>query len=663
WERITLSRTTAFYFVFSVLHFIVQVVFQIQAFAINASAAKFLSNIVADGGATAQGFMVYDQDLRMCNTVPSTISTESCTIVWNGNTTASMMAQLGNNVANSSASGPLRNSTNTAATVQVSAPSTSAVNGAFANPSVSSSVSNTPPSSSSLAASSHPSVASSSHPASVLGSALPRVSAQSHDTVTSTHLVTVTVQPSATQAAKLFVETVADVVDGDSDQAQNDIFAATSQPIQANGENAVQVNGLPGGPVALNHSCLNVLNWPVQELDNTKREDIAFIMFQLWLLGMSLVALLNESIPHIVASLLTHMVATAWGGFQIFNTSQFHHQFNMLTIGGACGVNLLPRYWTQRSNAEIPSLALNSVALLCSAVLSWRLMKSFGWQTFKRVGASRTINRVYNVVLLLSISIQLTLFFIAVTGALWIDQLYHGAIGHLATQSTIFKAITIVVLVLLIPWLTLGWISVRREYTFPMLFFLSLSLLYMAGWASFFSSPTFRWTFIQWRFFDLVATASVLLTLVTFVLGVVCRINFGKGLTRYLNAQEPIPDETFFPRPIDSKVDGDIEKAAFPSNDLPIPTFSVAFGSGSEVPPPSQMRFGPRQLGPRFYDRSLDPFDPQPTSGRPVSPSPSTFSHSTASTGSLSRGGSQSSQKSGTSETSFASHSKRWVIE
>ena len=31
---------------------------------------------------------------------------------------------------------------------------------------------------------------------------------------------------------------------------------------------------------------------------NTKREDIVFICFQIWVLGMSIVALLNESIPH-----------------------------------------------------------------------------------------------------------------------------------------------------------------------------------------------------------------------------------------------------------------------------------------------------------------------------------------------------------------------------
>ena len=58
-----------------------------------------------------------------------------------------------------------------------------------------------------------------------------------------------------------------------------------------------------------------------------------------------------------------------------FNTDDFHKKFSTLTTKGACGVNLLPDYWKSRSNAEIPSLALNVFALLVSAFLSWRLMK------------------------------------------------------------------------------------------------------------------------------------------------------------------------------------------------------------------------------------------------------------------------------------------------
>lgn len=48
-----------------------------------------------------------------------------------------------------------------------------------------------------------------------------------------------------------------------------------------------------------------------------------------------------------------------------------------------------------------------------------------------------------------------------------------------------------------------------------------------------FFSTTFRWTFVTWRFFSIMAVASILMTLLCLILGVVCRLNFGKGLSRY----------------------------------------------------------------------------------------------------------------------------------
>lgn len=66
-----------------------------------------------------------------------------------------------------------------------------------------------------------------------------------------------------------------------------------------------------------------------------------------------------------------------------------------------------------------------------------------------------------------------------------------------------------------------------------MLGFLALSFLYLVGWASMFAAPTFRWTFVEWRFFSLMASASVALSLLLLVLGIICRMNFGKGLPKY----------------------------------------------------------------------------------------------------------------------------------
>lgn len=89
-------------------------------------------------------------------------------------------------------------------------------------------------------------------------------------------------------------------------------------------------------------------------LQNTQRQDIVFIAFQIWVMGMSFVALLNESIPHTIAALLTHVLATMWSGYQLANTKSFRQNFVSLTVNGACdGVSVLPNYWRDRGAIEV----------------------------------------------------------------------------------------------------------------------------------------------------------------------------------------------------------------------------------------------------------------------------------------------------------------------
>ena len=66
-----------------------------------------------------------------------------------------------------------------------------------------------------------------------------------------------------------------------------------------------------------------------------------------------------------------------------------------------------------------------------------------------------------------------------------------------------------------------------------MLIFLGIALYVIGGWAAMFVAATFSWTYATWLFFSLMTTAAVLLALTTLVLGIVCRLNFGKGLKRY----------------------------------------------------------------------------------------------------------------------------------
>jgi len=672
WARVTVSKFTAIYFALSVIHFAVQVVFQSQAFSINAQAADFINDLVSQGNATQPGFMVASNgQLHMCSVVPASINANDCQLMWQMDSSGNM-AQSSTSAAPSTASHS-SSSLSYHSLEMVSDIVSSAVLTSTAVPvsSVSSHVSSAVAPSSSAAskpASASSAVSSSAAVSKVASSAVSAPSASKGPVVTVTKVVTsgeATTQPAVSSSAAA-VSPAKPVTPSSAAEAAKtargvdtrNVVAARDFMIQelsmSNGT-TVKVSGLPGvpGTVELDNECLTVLNWPVQVLEQTKREDLAFIMFQFWLLGMSLVALLNESIPHIIVSLLMHILATAWAGFQIADTAQFKSQFSDMTTESACnGVNLLPNYWQDRADAEIPSLALNAVALLASTWLSWRLMKAFGWQTFKRVGASLVVNRVYNAVLMLSITIQLAFFFIAVSGAIWIDQLFNTIIGHLATDAQLFKGVTITVIVLLVPWLTTGWIAVRRELNLPMLFFMLLSLLYLVGWSCMFISSTFRWLFVQWRFFSLVATASVLLALLALVLSVVCRLNFGKGLHRCLNAPRYAPGSDL----ATSNEKMDMEKAEFPSNEMPLPTFSGAFGSIADIPPSYG---GPRRL-------AFNPNVPLYSPGAGTTPS-RTNSVSSSSSGSrsdapsLKRENSGSSSRSGRSERSPMP--KRWVIE
>lgn len=231
-----------------------------------------------------------------------------------------------------------------------------------------------------------------------------------------------------------------------------------------------------------------------------------------------------------------------------------------------------------------------------------------------------------------------------------------------------------------------GWFAVRRELRAPMFIFLMISVLYLAGWSVMFFSTTFRWTFVTWRFFSIMACISVFLTVVSFIFGVICRFNFGKGLLRYrelhpiifllfiallslgiVSAEQPLPDDDY----VDDYGSSDIEKVDFPSNEKPIPTYSATFGSGQEVPPPSQM-FATR--GPRFFNKLAQPFETAPVTVPPVAVTLTRkVSDGSSDNGHVKRSDTRSSEKSFGSLASYYSYSdrghtrsdsqKRWVIE
>ena len=73
-------------------------------------------------------------------------------------------------------------------------------------------------------------------------------------------------------------------------------------------------------------------------------------------------------------------------------------------------------------------------------------LQTFGWQTFKRMGASLTINRAYHMLLALYTLLQLSFFFMIITVSLWLDNLFNGVAADVALAPTLYKVTAFLIL-------------------------------------------------------------------------------------------------------------------------------------------------------------------------------------------------------------------------
>jgi hypothetical protein len=84
-----------------------------------------------------------------------------------------------------------------------------------------------------------------------------------------------------------------------------------------------------------------------------------------------------------------------------------------------------------------------------------------------------------------------------------------------------------------VPWLFLGWTSIRKESKVLMGVFVFVSMAMLGSWGGLFVSNTFRRTFMSWSFFAGISTASCLFALMCTILGIICLTNFNKGLKNF----------------------------------------------------------------------------------------------------------------------------------
>jgi len=301
--------------------------------------------------------------------------------------------------------------------------------------------------------------------------------------------------------------------------------------------------------VTLSEKCIQNLAYPSQILQNFRREDISWICLQFWLLAISFLAILNDSVPHTLAVLMTRTISTAWAMYAVWRGPYFSGHFQELLAdpGTPCSLDIFSSFWSKRLGFEIADLILSTTGLIFFSCLSWKLLKIYSDQSFKCVGAPEHVMRIHKFFMAILACLQMEAFVLITSGGLWIDVLMNTAIVRISEHTKLYQALFITTTTLLLPWIAMGWYSIRREMKRVMIVFLAIGFAIISGWAIMFYSIVYRWSFLQWPYLGCFTVASFILLISSMVLGIVCRINFGKGLAQYLHAEETLAALNFAP--------------------------------------------------------------------------------------------------------------------
>jgi len=314
-------------------------------------------------------------------------------------------------------------------------------------------------------------------------------------------------------------------------------------PLGASGQlkNVTLVNTVTHAKVNVTQRCVDVLPWVYQSLRATDRDDLTYALYHLWIFGVSFTAIVNESIPHLVAALVMGALCAIGSVFRIFGTSGFRDNFQRIVVNGSCdGYDIIgDSYFQSRHTVEVVIAALNGVAFIASAGLSWHLIKTYGQRSFERVHKRRDMSRLYIAILTMSSCIQVAMFYMVAAIILFMDQLMLGPLRGLADYKSLYMSSEAILLALVIPWMFLGWTAGRKESKARGIMFLLCTVLFLAAWATKFISLVFRLLMVTWPSFAITSLIPLVLIFVILVLALYSWFHIDLGLAEYLIAEEP----------------------------------------------------------------------------------------------------------------------------
>ncbi|KAI8384753.1 uncharacterized protein BYT42DRAFT_492758 [Radiomyces spectabilis] len=256
-------------------------------------------------------------------------------------------------------------------------------------------------------------------------------------------------------------------------------------------------------------------------LGRIKWENIAFIGFQVWFLGMAFDATVYQNTAEILALAILNVICAILGALEVVDGNKW---LNLLKNTGYSTMPL--------SVAEKIEIALSVMIMLFAVILaylSYEMSRQFGWNIYKKIGADVQIQKMYRMFQFFVLSLKIDVFTGFLVSLFSVCYLIHVAIKQGLMWESVIE---LIVTVLILPMLYFARTAGSVESKVRMIIFLIFQVLEFVHYCLILTEtfqPSNNWyTWIVLIFIGLA------FNVITSVLAFMCMRNFGKGLKPYV---------------------------------------------------------------------------------------------------------------------------------
>ncbi|KAI8982967.1 hypothetical protein BDB01DRAFT_850807 [Pilobolus umbonatus] len=270
---------------------------------------------------------------------------------------------------------------------------------------------------------------------------------------------------------------------------------------------------------------IDEFQYAIDRLTRIKWENIAFIGFQFWFVGMSFDATIYQNSAEVIALAIMNLACSVLGALEVIDGKRW---LNILTeINRRNGLSIPTSYIQTAFYLEIVLSICVGFFSIIFAYLSYAVVRELGWVIYKKIGADLSIQKMYRVFQLYVLALKIDIFIEFLVSCFYLIQ-FALKNSFKPWKTYVFVIITL----LMLPMLYFGRTAVACESTFRMIVFILFQMLVVFQLVLIviesMSEDNYWYTWICF------VVMGLILAIATSSLAIVCITNFGKGLQPYI---------------------------------------------------------------------------------------------------------------------------------